>query len=393
MNIKHKVTVRNKGRHTGIFILFCLLGYTWVTSCSPTAPGNTTYLFAGTYTGSGSNGIHVYGFNNNTGVLRHISETRAENPSFLAVSANGRYVYAVNENNPAGELSAFAFDTKFASLRFLNKQSTGGGSPCYVALSADGNYAAVANYMGGSLALFPIEADGKLGPALQIISHRGKSIVPGRQEAPHVHTTVFSPDNSLLLVTDLGTDELYAYPIVQTGSSIRLDTNAWIVKTTPGAGPRHVVFHPVLPIWYVMEELSGQVAVYQYGKQKAILVQTLLNDTINPPGKRGSADIHLSPDARFLYASNRAEANNIGHYAIDPQTGRLSTLSYTPTGGRKPRNFTISKNGRYLLAANQETGDITTFRRDTATGMLTPLSATKRISKPVCLVWYGGSRY
>jgi 6-phosphogluconolactonase len=354
--------------------LFIMLFSQGLCSCKPNPTPSSAYLLVGTYTG--------------TGALELKSDIAAENPSYLAVSPDGQFVYAVHENNPNGEVSAYAFDTVKGTLRFLNKQSTGGGSPCYIALDAKGTTAVVANYSGGNLAVLPIEKNGQLAPATQVITHRGKSVVASRQEAPHVHTAVFSPDGSRVLVTDLGTDELYSYRVVPTPNGITLDTNALVIKTTPGAGPRHVVFHPRLPVWYVMEELSGQVSMYGFDKDSVRLISSWLNDTINPPGQRGSADIHLSPDGRFLYASNRFEANNIGWYNVEAASGRLTPMGYIPTGGRKPRNFTLSPDGRFMGVANQESNTVTWFSRDNSTGKLTPLpDRTLALPKPVCLVW------
>jgi 6-phosphogluconolactonase len=344
------------------------------------------WLFAGTYTGSGSEGIYVYKFDAATGKIETVSSIKVDNPSYVAVSKNGKNIYSVTENggeNP-GEVSAFAFDNKTGKLSFLNKKSSMGDHPCYVAVNDNCKWVAAANYSGGSLSLHGIKKDGSLNDVFQKIQHTGTGPVTSRQEKPHVHSVTFSPDEKYLIAADLGTDELTAYPFDSKKQTPLDAKNAIVIKTEPGAGPRHIAFHPTKPLIYVMEELSGNVAVYNFTKDNTTVLQTVISDTISPLPDRGSADIHLSPDGKFLYTSNRGKADNITIFAVNAD-GTLTTKGYEPVLGEGPRNFMIDPTGNFLLVANQRTNNIVVFKRDTATGLLMHTNNDISLQKPVCL--------
>jgi 6-phosphogluconolactonase len=344
------------------------------------------WLFAGTYTGSGSNGIYVYKFDAATGNIDATSSINVDNPSYIAISNNGKNVYSVTENggeNP-GEISAFSFNNKLGKLTFLNKKSTMGDHPCYVAVDAKNKWVAAANYSGGSLTIKGLNKNGSINDIFQKIQHQGTGPVSSRQEKPHVHSVTFSPDEKYLVAADLGTDKVTAYPFTNKKRS-PLDTeNPVVITTAPGAGPRHIAFHPSQSLVYIMEELSGTVSVYNFGAGKTGLLQTIISDTISPLPDRGSADIHFSPDGNFLYTSNRGNANNLTIYAVN-EDGTLTTKGYQSVQGEGPRNFIIDPTGNYLLVANQKTNNIVVFKRDISTGLLTSTGKTISISKPVCL--------
>lgn len=348
------------------------------------------FLFIGTYTGSGSKGIYVYQFDAATGKAIWLSNTDSGtvvNPSYLAISPNESFLYACTETRTvnAGGISAFRFDKKSAALHFINKQSSGGDNPAYVAVHKSGNWVTCGNYSGGSLAVFPTNKDGSLQPYRQLIQHDGKGINTSRQEKAHVHATVFSPKHDYLFVPDLGMDKLMIYPF-NTSSPTPIDTsNKSFVAATPGAGPRHFEFHPNGKWAYLMEEMGGAVVAYEYKKGALKKLQEITSHPDTATGEFGSADIHVSPDGKFLYASNRGKENNIAIFKIDHNTGKLSSIAYQSTLGIRPRNFCIDPSGNFLLAANQQTGNIVIFKRDKQTGLLTPTSDQIKIPEPVCL--------
>ncbi|MEO7309071.1 MAG: lactonase family protein [Chitinophagaceae bacterium] len=346
-------------------------------------------LFIGTYTGTGSKGIYVYKFNTQTGKATWVSNTDSMvNPSFLTVSSNGKFLYSVSESggNFPGKINAFSFDKKTGLLKFINEQTSGGDNPCYVSVTKNGQWVAVGNYTGGNLSMFKTKANGALMPAAQFIQHEGIGPNKTRQEKAHVHSTIFSPDEKFLFVPDLGMDKVMTYKFKAT-SDIPLEPAApEFTATAPGTGPRHLVFHPKKPFAYLVEEMAGQVEVFQYSKGILTPIQQAPTHPERFKGQPGSADIHISPDGKFLYASNRGEENNIAIFVINEATGMLEPKGFQSTLGTTPRNFCIDPTGNFLLAANQGSGNIVIFKRDQETGMLTPTGDEIKIPKPVCLI-------
>lgn len=344
-------------------------------------------LLVGTYTQNGSKGIYLYYLDTATGTLIEKGHTEAvSNPSFLAISKDKQFVYAVNENE-IGSISSFALNLEKNKLQLLNKVETKGAHPCHISLSPDEKNIFVANYSGGSLTSFHRFADGRLSNAQQFIQNEGASIHPTRQTKAHVHGSFFSPDGKWLLVNDLGMDktQIYSY---QTAAHPPLRQNAIKdINANPGAGPRHLSFSKNGQLVYVLEELSGSISVYEFKKGALKLLQRDFTHPADFKENPGSADIHISPDGKFLYASNRGIENNIVQYQIDAQ-GLLKkgTKKYTPSGGIMPRNFTISADGKWLLVANQASNNIVIFKRNLTTGNLTKMPGSASVSMPVCLV-------
>lgn len=346
------------------------------------------FLFIGTYTGSGSKGIYVYRFDAATGKAEWVSNTDGVvNPSFLALSPDKKYVYACTETRTvnAGGVTAFAFDRKTGTLTQLNKQTSGGDNPCYVNVHKSGKWVVVGNYSGGSLAAFPVNKDGSLQPYTQLIQHKGSSVNKDRQEMAHVHATVFSSAQDQLFVPDLGMDKLMIYRFNPQTTKPLQPAAVPFAKTDDGSGPRHFDFHPNGKWAYLIEELAGAVVAYNYKGGKLQQMQRIAAHPDTLTSQPGSADIHVSPDGKFLYASNRGKENNIAIFKINPTTGKLSSVGYQSTMGEIPRNFCIDPTGNYLLAANQETNNIVIFKRDKATGLLTYTGEQLSIPKPVCL--------
>jgi 6-phosphogluconolactonase (cycloisomerase 2 family) len=343
------------------------------------------YLLVGTYTAVGGNGLYAYRFDEERGTVEYVSAVQVDNPSYLAVMEKGRkiFVYAVSENDDADDcLNLFTFDRATETFTYIRSEKTEGRAPCYVVTSADEHLALTANYGGGSISVFPLAEDGTLCKLSQLIRFEGKGSVAGRQDAPHLHCVDFSPDGCYLFATDLGTDKLYRFTVERTPDStyIREDSRQEY-HTADGAGPRHFTFHPSGKFMYVVNELGGTVTTYAYEDGALRELETLTCDSLHVGG---SADIHLSPDDRFLYASNRLQGDGLACFAIDGQTGSLRPIGYQRTV-RHPRNFAFTPNGRFLLVAGRDDDRIQIFRVDPADGTLHPTGGDMTVSRPVCL--------
>lgn len=341
------------------------------------------FLFIGTYTSKGSKGIYVYKFNTQ-GEAQWLSNTDSvSNPSYLAVAANGKYVYALTETNP-GSVISYSFDRKKGVLNFMNQQPSGGTHPCYLSVTKNNKWLVAGHYTSGNVSLFPLHNNGTINLYSQIIQHTGSGADKKRQEKAHVHATVLSPKEDYLFVPDLGMDKVMIYPF-ESNKQNPIDTsrNSFVISE-PGSGPRHFTFHPNGKFAYLMEEMSGAVVGYTYKKGKLNFLQKISSHPENYKGTIGSADIHVSPDGRFLYASNRGDANTIAIFLIDAE-GKLQAKGYQSTLGVKPRNFVIDGTGNYLLVANQETDNVVIFKRDKNTGLLTDTGNRIQVKNPVCL--------
>jgi len=364
-----------------------------IAGLSATAQKVPDYLIMGTYTNAGSNGIYVARFDNNTGRLTMVDSVKASNPSFLTVSPDKKWVYSVNEDAadpaPKSKVSSYAFDKTSGKLSFINQQKTNGNNPCYVSVNAKGNWLFVGNYTSGNLSMLPVSAaTGIIDTAEVSIQHTGSSVNKDRQNAPHVHATVISKNNRWLLVPDLGTDQLMVYRFNPKKGSLQPASQPY-VRVLPGSGPRHLSFGQSGKYVYLIQELIGSVATYSFSPKKGTLqlVQQISSLPDGFKGYAGSADIHVSPDGKFLYASNRGESNTIATFAINPRSGQLTKLSVDSVLGLTPRNFTIHPSGKYLLVANQNSNEVVVFARNSRTGLLTDTGNRLQMSKPVCLKW------
>ena len=346
------------------------------------------FLFIGTYTGSGSKGIYVYTFDVATGKAQWISNTDSTvNPSYLAIAPGSSLLYACNETKikDGGGISAFKFNRKNGQLSFINKQSSGGDDPAYLSVNKKANWVIAGNYSGGSLSAFEVNANGSLQSFNQLIQHSGNSINKQRQEKSHVHATVFSPKEDFIFVPDLGIDKVMIYKFNSSAKKPLQQSSPAFIKTEAGSGPRHFIFHPNGKWAYLIEELAGTVVAYNYSQGKLDPIQKIAAHADTAKGNFGSADIHTSPDGMFLYVSNRSNENNIAIFSINPASGKLISAGYQTTMGIQPRNFIIDPSGKYLLAANQKTGNIVIFKRDFKTGLLQYTGEQINVPQPVCL--------
>ncbi|MEA3084232.1 MAG: 6-phosphogluconolactonase [Paraburkholderia sp.] len=361
------------------------------------APADGVYdMLVGTYTGGKSEGLYVYRFDTKTGEATRVSVAQTVNPSYLVVSRDRRFVYAVNElpgdNGPAtqrGGISAFRFDAASGQLTFLNKVSSDGNDPCYLSLSPDGKYLLTANYSvaadpGGSFAVFPLQADGQVGASVLTVHHEGGGPVKGRQDNSHVHSTVFSPDGHYLFAQDLGADKLYSYRYTPDGSRGLFGPTDWrYAQEKAGTGPRHLVFGADGKHAYLTSELAGTVSTFNYNDGKLTQVQTL---SLTEPGFKGAVGgsaIHLSPDGRFVYASNRGDANDIVIFSVDPTNGHLKKIGHQSSLGKSPREFAIDPTGNWLIVGNQNSGTVYVFKRDQQSGLLEANPKRIEIDSPV----------
>lgn len=351
-------------------------------------------MYIGTYTGTGSKGIYVYNFDAATGKSTFINSTdSSSNPSYLTISNDHKFLYSVNEthgDNP-GRASAYALDVNDGKLTLLNSQVVNGDDPCYINVSRNNKWVITGNYSSGNVSVFPVDETGKLQPVAQLIQDSGSSIHKN-QASPHVHGAVFSKDEKYVFTPDLGVDKVMIYKFEQDQSQPLVPANPSSVSTEPGTGPRHFTFHPNNKYAYLVEELKGSVSAYRYKKGHLKFIQRITTHADGFAGEAVSADIHVSPDGKFLYASNRGEENNIAIYAIDKK-GMLSSVGHQLTGGKTPRNFAIDPSGNYLLVANQNSDNIIVFKRDMATGLLQKTGEEISIPKPVCIKFITNTNY
>lgn len=351
-------------------------------------------VYIGTYTSgkSRSQGIYVYKLNLATGAFKpYKTVKKVIEPSYLEIDKTKKYLYAVNETEmyegkKSGAVSAFAINQKTGDLKFLNKQPSLGGAPCHVSVSDDGKFVLVANYLGGNVAVFPVETGGKLGAAIDSEQHSG-AVGPqkDRQEAAHAHSINLDKDNRFAVACDLGIDKILVYRFDSSTGKMQPNGEPFF-QTKPGAGPRHFAFHQSGKSAFVVNELDSSVTMFQYNGEQGTLKETQTVPTLPADfaGANTCADIHVSPNGKFLYASNRGH-DSIAAYRIDEAAGKLESIGHVSTGGKTPRNFVIDPSGRFLLAANQNSNSIAVFRIDEQSGNLTAAGNPVPVPTPVCL--------
>ena len=343
------------------------------------------FVYTGTYTRAGSKGIYAFRFDSATGRMGP-AELAAEtpNPAFLAAHPNGRFLYAVNEQD-GGTVTAFAIDKTSGALTKLNTAPSGGSAPCHLAVDRTGKALLVANFNGGSVAVLPIESDGRLGQTPFAIRHTGSSI-GFKQESPHPHQIVFSADNRFVFVPDYGIDQVMAYRLDPSKPSIAPNDPPF-VKLPPGSAPRHFAFHPSGKFAYVNNELGSSVTVFAYDAPRGALkeMQTVSTLPLGFSGHNDTAEAEVDARGRFLYVSNRGH-DSIAVFAIGAN-GTLTPVEHASTAGKAPRHFKIDPTGAYLFAANQDSGNVVQFRIDPKSGRLTATGRTVEVVLPVCLLF------
>ena len=345
-------------------------------------------LYVGTYTSGKSEGIYVYGFSLQTGVLTRLESTKTSNPSFVTTDRSARYLYAVNEvgeyeGKPGGYVSAFKMDRP-RNLVFLNQQATHGADPCHLTVDSKRKVLLVANYTGGNITVLPIRPDGSLAPASDLKQHEGSGIKE-QQKGPHAHCIILDRFERYALAADLGIDKVMVYRFNRAAGKL-VPAKQPFAELQAGAGPRHLTFHPTGKFLYVINELDSSMAAFKYNELNGTLthIDTVSTLPADFSGASFCADVHVSPSGKFLYGSNRGH-NSIVVFEIDPRTGKLRLVEHVSTEGDWPRNFTIDPAGKFLLVANQRSDNVVIFNIDQHTGRLTPTGHNEQIPSPVCL--------
>ena len=364
-------------------ILGCI-GAWMLNACAPIKQNETMenlYLIVGSYATPQEEGIKVYAWNNEKGEATYVSGLAGiSNPSYQVVTADGERIYSVGEDDGLTSTAhALSFDKANGKLTLMNTQLTQGGAPCYINITPDGKSVITANYMGANISLIPLDSSGRLTENVKTIAFTGEGEIKNRQDQPHLHCVEFTPDGKHLLANDLGTDKIHVFSLNSDG---KLDEKAGFdINLEPASGPRHICFSKDGRFAYLINEISGKVTTLSYDGKCLTPIQYIEADTVNA---QGSADIHLSPDGKFLYASNRLKADGIAIFSVNQETGLLTKAGYQLTGIH-PRNFVITPDGRYLLVACRDSNWVQIFERDEKTGLLMDTGKRIETSKPVCL--------
>jgi 6-phosphogluconolactonase len=374
-----------------IYIFLGLLATTsTVAAQQPKTEAERMWVFLGTYTSGKSEGIYRATLDLKTGALGDAElAAKVDNPSFLALHPSGKFLYAAGElsnfeGKPGGAVSAFALDGRTGELELLNQQSSRGAGPCHLVVDRAGKNVLVANYGGGSVAVLPIDADGRLRPASSFVQHKGSSVNPKRQEAPHAHSINLDPSGAFAAVADLGLDKVLIYRFDSSAGSLTANDPPH-ATVAPGAGPRHFAFHPSGRFAYVINEMNSTVTAFNYDAKKGTLSEIDTKSTVpGPQPGNSTAEVQVHPSGKFLYGSNRGH-NSLAIFRIDAQNGGLTPVGHQSTGGRTPRNFGIDPTGRFILAANQGSDSIVVFRLDQNTGELKETGQSIKVPTPVCV--------
>ena len=367
-------------------------------SHSGNSASDDTRAYVGTYTGEGR-GQGIYLFRTPRAAASR-EQPRAtvslaaeiKNPSFLAVDPKRGLLFAVSETDAfegqrSGAVSAFAIDAATGKLTLLNRRASRGTGPCHLVLDATGRNLVLANYNSGSVAVFPVQADGRLGEATDFVQHAGKSIDPKRQQGPHAHCVTLDAANHFVFVCDLGLDQILTYRFdAERGKLTPGDPAFTSIKA--GSGPRHMVFRPDGRFAYVISEMSSTITVFSYAAERGRLTELQTISTLPPgfEGKSSCAEIAVLPSGRFLYASNRG-SDTLARFEIDPATGMLKYAEAQPTGGKTPRHFGLEPAGDRMAVANQDSNTVFLCKIDAVTGQLQPVGGPTEIPSPVCVIF------
>jgi 6-phosphogluconolactonase len=367
--------------------LLCAAGLSIALGASYSAASDDLVFF-GTHAVGPGRGLSVAHFDSETGLLTKpqlVAEAAA--PAFFVLHPDGRHLYACNSNDFArgftGEtISAFSIDPQTGQLTFINQQSSGGADPSYITLDATNRYVLNANYKGGSVAAIKLNPDGSLGERTATIQHEGRGVDPKRQTQPYAHSVRLDPTNRFALVADLGLDKLFVYRLnAQDGSLTPNDPP--FAKVTPGAGPRHLAFHPKGRYVYLINEMASTIVAFAWDSKRGALTERQTLSTL-PEGFQGTshcAEILVHPNGKYVYGSNRGH-DSLAVFAIDPPTGQLRLIEHVPTQGRSPRNFAFDPSARWIIVTNHGSDNAMVFRVDRKTGRLTPQGQPVDIVNP-----------
>ena len=365
-------------------IMYSVIGALLILLASCTQVSRELYMFVGAYAKETESGIYLYRFNTDDGSAVLVKEVSGiVNPTFMCLSNDEKFLFSIAETViPDAKVHAYSFDKKTADIHLLNTQVTDGSLPVHIWVDSKNSLVATANYASGSMSTYPLLPTGELGE-LKLYTYEGGTPGSRRQNAPHLHCIFSSPDEKYLYINDLGTDRIYKYDIIsgEGGKQTLKEGQPAFFSVQAGEGPRHTTFHPKGKFAYMISELSGHVVVLQYDSGNLTPIQYIEADTLKASA---SADIHITPDGRFLYASNRMKGDGIAIFSIDQKNGQLTKIGYQPTE-KNPRNFIITPDGGLLLCACQDGNVILVFAIDKKSGQLENLQKDINIRKPVCI--------
>lgn len=381
---------QNLRYYTTLFAVLPVLFYACSSPAPEEVPAQKEFLFVGTYSVRGSEGIYVFEFQRDSNQFSLIqTASTPESPSFVEFSADGKYLYSANragiEPWPEnwGSVSAFSVNQDNAQLTLLNQSSSFGNSPCHIHVSPGRDYLYLSHYGGGSFSVLTLDENGSISGLADSVTYAGGSVNPQRQDKPHVHFAAQIPGQPYFLINDLGRDKVL---INQMKDGKLTEGPGTEIQSEPGAGPRHLDFLPGTNIMYLAEELTSTVSVHKLDWETGNHVQVQRLSTLPDTFSQSNtvADIHVSPDGRHLYVSNRGH-NSLAIFSIDSASGEITPVGYQSSGGEIPRNFMIDAKGEFILVANQNTDNIVMLDRDPSTGLLSPNGVELSVPSPVCL--------
>lgn len=347
------------------------------------------FIFFGSYNWEkGSEAVYVYELDTETGKLTKVaSSSDVINPGYITISNDGKYVYASSDAKTPnyGTVSSFAFDADKKSLTFLNQQKTGGENPVYVNVDKSGKWLINVTYNQPSISVFPLLENGKIDSIAQHFKFtEGSGVNPTRQEKSHIHSAVFATDYKTVLFADLGADKILQHPFDSTQKQPLIDNQRTFINTKPGSGPRHITFSKNGKLVYSIEELAGMISVYDFSDNTLKEIQRIATHPDKITEGFESSDVHISPDGKFLYATNRGKENNIAIFKV-LNDGKLESIGYKKTGGKHPRTFAIDETGKFIIVTNVISQDVTVFKRNLETGMLKKVGKPVKINHPTCV--------
>ncbi|WP_114750412.1 lactonase family protein [Pleomorphovibrio marinus] len=374
-------------------LLIILLSFPFLFTVVSAQTLNKEIWYVGTFGGEDSEGVYVVSFDRHFMTLELIQTVDDKlNPSFIALHPSNEFLYVaaregMEDGDENGSIITYKINSLTGSLSKINEVSSMGESPCHISVDPDGDVVFVSNYQGGNVASYKVREDGGLHRASSVIQHEGSSVHPERQQKPHAHSMISSPDGKFVYASDLGLDKILIYEVDDRTGSIE-PTRRKSVKSQPGAGPRHFVFHPTIPVAYSVEELSSTVAKYSFNARNGSLKASGRLEMLSPSlPKEGStaADIHLSVDGKWLYASNRGQ-DNMAIFQVNPLNGDLTNTGHISTEGSHPRNFCVDSRGEFLYIANMHSNQISVFHQDDISGQLEYANESFEIPSPSCVV-------
>lgn len=352
-------------------------------------PAQEHLVFITSFAPGDKGGIHAFHLDAKTGTLKPAQRTGdASNPFYLAVSADQKYLYAIHAKQFGGkeneQVAAYQIVGRTGELKLLNRQSALGSAACYLDVDTTGKSVLVANYTSGNVAALPVKSDGSLGEAASFVQHAGSSVDPARQKGPHAHCFVISPDNRFAFAADLGLDQILCYRLDAAAAKLTPNRQPF-VRTPPGAGPRHLTFHPNGKRVYVINELRNSITRFDYEPETGVLIekQTLSSLPKDYMGKTYCADLKITPDGRYLYGTNRGH-DSIARYRLD-EDGGMTLLGIEPSLGKGPQNLAITPDGTLLVCANMPGNNVAVFRIDGKTGGLTSVGEPIALPSPSCI--------